>query len=112
MMMKKTILLPILSAAFLTGGQLSVNAGELRPFVLPSTVQQSAPAQTYQKTQKPTLVSPTIYDKFAADVANMSGEQKNKLRDRYRQLLKRAEKNGNQAEISYYNELLAILAQD
>lgn len=109
-MMIKMIPLPILLAVFLTGGQLSVNAGELRPFVLPSTTQQqSAPARTYQRAQRPAPAVPAVYQKFADDVADMSQGQKNKLKARYRKLLTQAEKKGNQVEITYYNELLTIL---
>ena len=83
-------------------------AGELRPFVLPSTnksiqtEQASGEAQTSQET-------PSVYQKFEEDVRKMNVDERKKIQEYYKKQQLEAEEKNDRARMDYYNTLLGIL---
>lgn len=85
-------------------GQLPAEAAELRPFVLPSTQREQPYQQNYRPA--PAAPAPSVYERFEADVRNMSQEEKNQQRNHYQNLRNQSH---NPAEQKYYTNLLRIL---
>jgi hypothetical protein len=83
-----------------------VNSAELRPLNLPSTQRQyNAPNESYARP----AVQPSVYDRFRTTVQGLDETQKGEYRSTYQTSLADARAKGDQAAITYYEELLNIL---
>lgn len=95
-----------LAVTILLGLAPIVNSAELRPLNLPSTQRQyTAPSESYVRP----AVQPSVYDRFRTTVQGLNETQKDEYRRTYQTSLSDARAKGDQAAVTYYEELLNIL---
>jgi hypothetical protein len=86
----------------------AVHSSELRPLNLPSTQQQySAPTQVYVTPVQPE--QPAVYNRFREVSRGLNESEKEEYRKQYQKSLSVAQSRGDQAAVTYYQELLNIL---
>jgi hypothetical protein len=82
----------------------SAQAGELRPFVLPS---QNAPSRMTE--QRPTTASNSYYENFRIEVGRMDKNKIDALRADFRKRLADARNKQSYDEQAHYERMLGIL---
>lgn len=100
------IILIVLSLSYWSSG---LEAGELRPFVLPDTRPPASQMEQSRVQQRSPSERPSVYRQFENDVSRMTGENRQRLTQHYRRLRSQAYRDGDRVKISYYDNLLNIL---
>lgn len=99
----------IVIASLLFCHPFGVEAGELRPFVLPESRQPSVQMEQRGIPQRSPSETPSVYVQFQDDVSRMTAEDRQRLARHYRELRSQAVKDGDMTRINYYDNLLGIL---